>query len=129
MKSRIEPLAIAAIVLSSLGVLTLGILAIPGIICGHLARKRIEDEVTRSKSLATAALIVGYSVLSLYILLPILFFGGAGILVLIYQYPGFALGIIGMIILLISIPFIYAYACRCKDDLILREVIKQNQNR
>jgi len=129
MKTRIEPLAIAAIVLSALGALTIGVLAIPGIICGHLARKRCEDEATRSKSLATAALIVGYSVLSLYILLPILFFGSAGILVLIYQYPGFTLGIIGTIVFLISIPFIYAYACRRKDDLILREVIKQNRNR
>ena len=61
-----SPLAIASLVLA-LSSLICGLTAIPAIICGHLARRRIKDSGNRigGSGLALAGLIIGYSALVL----------------------------------------------------------------
>lgn len=72
-KGELEMLPLAAFSLSCLGALSFGLLAVPGVICGHLARG---GKSPRGKALSGAALIVGYSVLTLFFGLPLLILGG-----------------------------------------------------
>ena len=73
-KSEIGVLPLAAFSLSCLGALSFGLLAIPGVICGHLARKK--SPAARDSSFSGAALIIGYSVLALFYGLPLLLLAG-----------------------------------------------------
>ena len=77
-QERSEPgsLSIAAISLSCLGALSFGLLAIPGVICGHMAR----GKSPRDHALAGAALIIGYVVLGVFVGLPLLAFVGLALL-------------------------------------------------
>jgi hypothetical protein len=76
---NIPALAKASLVLSiaSLGIGPLGF--IPGIICGHLARRRIErDDRLGGKSLANAGLLVGYgfvglTIVTMMVVWPVIF--------------------------------------------------------
>ena len=66
---RTSRLAIASIVLSL--VIPMG--CIPGIICGHLALRKIEKDVSfRGRGLALAGLIIGYLILGFFVV-PIMF--------------------------------------------------------
>ncbi|QJE96751.1 DUF4190 domain-containing protein [Luteolibacter luteus] len=71
-KNQPGALSIAAFSLSCLGALSFGLLAIPGVICGHLARRRS----LRDHAFAGAALIIGYCILGLFFGLPLLALGG-----------------------------------------------------
>jgi hypothetical protein len=72
---RMEPLALISLVCS----LGLGIGSIPGILCGHLAHKRIRrDPSLRGKRMAIAGLVISYACL-----LASLSALGAGVLVLV----------------------------------------------
>lgn len=75
-KSPADPLAICSLVFGVLGIMCLGpLLGIPGVICGHLARKKAARETTPSSNggLALAGLITGY----IGILIWVLYFGFA----------------------------------------------------
>lgn len=67
---RTSGLAIASLVLSSLSVVLWPFGCVPGVICGHLAKREVRcDPAVRGEGLATAGLIVGYVFLALTILL------------------------------------------------------------
>ena len=53
-------LAIAAMVLGAAEVFTLGLTAIPAVLCGHLARKQIRQTRQSGGGLATGGLVLGY---------------------------------------------------------------------
>ncbi len=67
-------LAVASLILSSIGIFT-GVMAIPGIICGHLAIKGIkENSNLKGVELAKKGLIIGYIVLTILVYLTIIVF-------------------------------------------------------
>lgn len=76
---RTEPLAIASLVLSLLGIVCCGfILAIPGIICGHMALSKINRQPELGgRGMALAGTIIGYIVTIGSIIW--LFFGGLAV--------------------------------------------------
>ncbi len=53
-------LAIAAMVLGAAEVFTLGLTAIPAVLCGHLARRQIRQSGQGGDGLATGGLVLGY---------------------------------------------------------------------
>ena len=59
---RTEPLAITSLVLSCLGLVCCGfLLAVPGLICGHIALGRInKDPGLQGRGMALAGVIIGY---------------------------------------------------------------------
>jgi len=62
-------LAVASLVFSIGSLLIIPFGFIPGIICGHLASKRLaETPAMRGRGMAKAGLIVGYAALALYVL-------------------------------------------------------------
>ena len=73
--SKTEPLAICSLVLGILSIFFLIFTALPAIICGHIARKRLRNNTTLTgRGMALAGLIIGYVSLSLTVLalVPIL---------------------------------------------------------
>ncbi len=74
-RNEISALPVAALVLSCLGALSFGLFAVPGVICGHLARRG--EAAGTNRALAGAGLIVGYVVLALFVGLPLLAVAGA----------------------------------------------------
>jgi hypothetical protein len=95
-KQDLSALSISALALSCLGTLSFGLLALPGVICGHIARSRNAGDGERA--VAGAALIVGYIVLALFFGLPLLalllFFLGSGTILkpMGQGFPGADLG-------------------------------------
>lgn len=89
-KSEIGVLPLAAFSLSCLGALSFGLLAIPGVICGHLARKK--TPAAPGASFSGAALIIGYSVLALFYALPLLILAGFLVLSMVHIGPSVELG-------------------------------------
>ncbi len=77
---RTEPLAIWSLVLSLLGIVCCGfVVAIPGIICGHLALGKISrDPALQGRGMALAGVIIGYIVTAISIIW--LLFGGVAVL-------------------------------------------------
>ncbi|GAA4830094.1 hypothetical protein GCM10023201_17200 [Actinomycetospora corticicola] len=65
-------LAIASLVLSLLG-LVVGITAIGGVICGHIARGQIRQRGEGGDGLALAGLIIGYILIGLFVLFIVFF--------------------------------------------------------
>ena len=58
---RTPGLAIASIILSCLSLATLGVTAIPGVICGHIALAKCRsDPQCGGEGVAKAGIIVGY---------------------------------------------------------------------
>ena len=66
-------MAIGSLVCSILGVFTSGLLAIPGVVLGHLARGQIRQTGQGGDGLALAGLILGYLMIA-FALMAILFF-------------------------------------------------------
>ncbi|MEQ1839621.1 MAG: DUF4190 domain-containing protein [Verrucomicrobiales bacterium] len=77
-RSPTDPVAVCALVFGILGLLFCGapVFSIPGIVCGHISRRRSRDEVNPSSNggLALAGLITGYIGLALFAVV-ILFYG------------------------------------------------------
>lgn len=77
-RSPTDPVAVCALVFGIIGLLFCGapIFSIPGIICGHISRRRARDEVSASSNggLALAGLITGYIGLALFAVV-LLFYG------------------------------------------------------
>jgi hypothetical protein len=70
-----EPLATASIILACLGFMLGPFTAVPAIICGHMAKNKIQKNTELSGSgLATAGLIVGYVFLVISVFAIALFF-------------------------------------------------------
>ena len=68
-------IAITALVLSIIGIFSYGILSIPGVILGHIAKSKInqQPDIYGGTGMATASLILGYIVIGT----AALFLGGA----------------------------------------------------
>jgi hypothetical protein len=74
-KGRTSGVAIASLILSCLSFLIGPFGCIPGIICGHIARRQCaRDPQLGGKGLAFAGLIVGYTFLALMLLGMVLFY-------------------------------------------------------
>ena len=76
-KPQMSGLAIASLILSCLTVFLGPFGCLPGIVCGHLARKQIRQHPDiRGREFALAGLIVGYAYLAivLMLILAIVFF-------------------------------------------------------
>jgi ribosomal protein L40E len=89
-ETRTSPLAIWSLVLGILGFLCCGFFtAIPGVVCGHLARSRIRQSggLISGDGLALAGLIVGYASMVIYAMMII--FGVIGMVVEMITQGGF----------------------------------------
>lgn len=77
-RSPTDPVAVCALVFGIIGLLFCGapVFSLPGIICGHISRRRARDEVNPSSNggLALAGLITGYIGLALFAVV-VLFYG------------------------------------------------------
>lgn len=124
-----SPLAIASLAFSCLGALTLGLLAIPGIVCGCLARNQADRGEYEGRSLAQAGIIVGIAVLIVWLALPMVIFGGAGAVFLAVQSPWVAAGIFAVMILLALMPLAFTNLVRHRDSTSLRRLVDQNRSR
>jgi Domain of unknown function (DUF1707)/Domain of unknown function (DUF4190) len=58
--SDTNSMAIASIVLGVAEFFTLGLTAIPAVICGHIARRQMRQTAQRGDGLATGGLVLGY---------------------------------------------------------------------
>ncbi len=124
-----SPLAIASLAFSCLGALTAGILAIPGIVCGCMAKKQIERGVYEGRSLAQAGIIVGIAVLVLWIAVPIMLFGGIGLLALAFHSPWTAAGVFGILLVLTLLPLALTGMAKRRDAKSLRSLVETNRMR
>ncbi|CAN5227610.1 hypothetical protein BH23VER1_BH23VER1_16940 [soil metagenome] len=123
------PLAIASLALSCLGALSVGILAIPGIVCACIAKKQVRRGEHGGYALAQAGLIVGIAVLILWILIPIVVLGGAGLLALAFHEPWIAAGVVTVVTLLGLLPTAFTSMARRRDSKSLQQLVKQNRAR
>jgi hypothetical protein len=72
---RTSSLAVASLICSAGSFILIPFGFVPGIICGHMARHRLAQNLTlRGQGLAKAGLIVGYTALALYAVAVLLFF-------------------------------------------------------
>ena len=73
---RYSGLAIASLILSCMGfVMTGPFTSVPGVVCGHLARREIRrDPGVKGDELALVGLILGYLNLALYAVIFVIFF-------------------------------------------------------
>lgn len=124
-----SPLAIASLAFSCLGALTAGILAIPGIVCGCMAKKQIERGEYEGRSLAQAGIIVGIAVLVLWIAVPIVLFGGIGLLALAFHSPWTAAGVFGILLVLTLLPLAFTGLAKRRDVKSLRRQVETNRMR
>jgi hypothetical protein len=53
-------MAIASVVLGVAEFFTVGLTAIPAVVCGHIARRQIRQTAERGDGLATSGLVLGY---------------------------------------------------------------------
>ena len=53
-------MAIASMVLGVAEFFTVGLTAIPAVVCGHIARRQIRQTAERGDGLATSGLVLGY---------------------------------------------------------------------
>ncbi|RYD47142.1 MAG: DUF4190 domain-containing protein [Verrucomicrobiaceae bacterium] len=124
-----SPLAIASLAFSCLGALTAGILAIPGIICGCMAKSQIDRGEYEGRSLAQAGIIVGIAVLVLWIAVPLLVFGGIGFLALAFHSPEVAACVFGILLFMILLPWAFMGMGKRRDARSLRKLVQSNQRR
>lgn len=124
-----SPLAIASLAFSCLGALSMGILAIPGIVCGCIAKKQARRGEYGGYALAQAGLIVGIAVLALWILIPLMVFGGAGFVALAAKHPWVAAGVLIVVTLLGLLPTAFTSMSKRRDARSLRKLLKQNRAR
>lgn len=126
---EIAPLAIASLAFSCLGVLTLGILAVPGIICGQIAKKQVRNGRYSGHSLAQAGVIVGIAVLVLWLAVPALLFGVVGIFALLANVPWIAAAASGIVLFLALLPFAFTSISKSRDTRSLRKIVGENKAR
>ena len=124
-----SPLAIASLAFSCLGALTMGILCIPGIVCGTLAKAQVRRGEYAGYPLAQAGIIVGIAVLILWVTLPALFFGGAAIRFLVVEQPWIGAIAFSIILLLGLFPFAFTSMAKRKDSRALTRLMAQNRHR
>lgn len=124
-----SPLAIASLAFSCLGALTAGILAIPGIVCGHLAKKQIDRGEYEGRSLAQAGIIVGIAVLVLWIAVPLVLLGGMGLVALAFHSPEAAACVFGILLFLALLPVAFTGFAKRRDTRSLRRLVETNQRR
>ena len=124
-----SPVAIASLAFSCLGAVTMGILAIPGIVCGCIAKKQAQRGEYGGQSLAQAGIIVGSAVLILWILIPALVFGGFGFVVIAVKEPWIAGGVFAVMLLLALLPLAFTSMATRRDSRSLRRLVERNQSR
>ena len=66
---RKEPLAAVALIASCVGIILGPLGSVPGVICGHIARRRISRSGAKGVGLASAALVIGYVFLAAWVFL------------------------------------------------------------
>jgi hypothetical protein len=126
---EVSPLAIASLAFSCLGALTLGILAIPGIICGQIAKKQVRNGQYSGHSLAQAGVIVGVAVLVLWLAVPALLFGAAGIIAFVAYVPWIAAVAFGIVLFLALLPFAFTSIAKRRDTRSLQRIVGENKAR
>lgn len=133
-----SPLAIASLAFSCLGALSLGILAIPGIICGLLAKDQIRrgDYSGNSMAMAQAGVLVGAIVLFVWIFITGVvtstlagLFGRKGFFSVMGDHPELAIAVAGMLFLVALFPFVFTGLAKRRDSRSLRKVVAENQMR
>lgn len=124
-----SPLAIASLAFSCLGAVTAGILAIPGIVCGCMAKRQVERGEYEGRSLAQAGIIVGIAVLVLWIAVPVLLFGGIGLLALAFHSPWTAACVFGILLFLTLLPLAFTGMAKRRDTRSMRKLVETNQRR
>ena len=110
-----SPLAIASLAFSCLGAVTAGILAIPGIVCGCMAKRQVERGEYEGRSLAQAGIIVGVAVLILWLAIPLLIFGGVGFIALAVSSPWAAACAFGILLFLALLPAAFSGRSKRRD--------------
>lgn len=128
-RKETSPLAIASLAFSCLGALTLGILCIPGIVCGSLAKAQVRRGEYAGHSLAQAGIIVGIAVLILWITVPALFFGGLAIRFLVMEQPWVGAIAFSIVLLLSLLPFAFTSMAKHQDTRALNRLMAQNRHR
>lgn len=126
---EIAPLAIASLAFSCLGALTLGVLAVPGIICGQIAKKQVRNGQYSGHSLAQAGVIVGIAVLVLWLAVPALFFGSVGIFALMANAPWIAAAAFGIVVFLALLPFAFTSIAKRRDARSFQRIVGENKAR
>ena len=134
-----SPLAIASLAFSCLGAITMGILTIPGIICGVLAKRQIQRGEYTGRPLAQAGIIVGTAVLLLYLAVPLILIStiaaplairSMGSLAgLSRENLGVLIGLAGVLAVLVALPFVFTHAARHREKHALRKVVAMNRTR
>lgn len=138
-----SPLAIASLAFSCLGAITMGILTIPGIICGVLAKRQIQRGEYTGRPLAQAGIIVGTAVLLLYLAVPLILIsfiaapaaaplaasGYEKLEILTRENLGAVIGLTGVFIALVVLPFVFTRTARLREKHALRKVIAMNRTR
>ena len=134
-----SPLAIASLAFSCLGAVTMGILTIPGIICGVLAKRQIQRGESTGRPLAQAGIIVGTAVLLLYLAVPLILISTIAAPLAIRSMGsldgvarenlGALIGLAGVLAVLVALPFVFTQAARHREKHALRKVIAVNRTR
>lgn len=124
-----SPLAIASLAFSCLGALTFGILCIPGIICGCIAKGQVRRGEYGGQSLAQAGVIVGTAVLILWLAIPLLLFGSIVMLFLGQQSPWVAAAVFAILLILGLLPFAFSSMAKRRDSRSWSRLVSENRNR
>ncbi len=124
-----SPLAIASLAFSGLGALTFGVLCIPGIVCGCIAKGQVRRGEYSGHSLAQAGVIVGTTVLVLWLAIPLLLFGGIVMLYLGQQSPWMAGAAFSILLVLALLPFAFTSMTKRRDSGALNRLVSENRNR
>jgi hypothetical protein len=128
-RKETSPLAIASLAFSCLGALTMGILCIPGIVCGILAKGQVRRGEYGGHSLAQAGIIVGIAVLIMWGTLPALFLGGSAIRFFVLEQPWIGAIAFSIILILGLLPFAFTSIAKRKDNRALNRLMDQNRHR
>lgn len=124
---EVSPLAIASLALSCLGALSFGLISVVGVICGVMAKRRIESGSCKGYPLAQAGIIVGSVVIVFWVVMPVLFFGGMfGISLLERLVAGvprlFLLGLLVVLTGVVVVPFLFLKLSKRKESQVWREL-------
>jgi hypothetical protein len=128
-RKETSPLAIASLAFSCLGALTLGILCVPGIVCGTLAKKQIRRGEYAGYSLAQAGIIVGIAILILWVTIPALFLGGVAVRFFVIEQPWIGAIAFSIILLLGLLPLAFTSMAKRKDTKALSRLMEKNRHR
>lgn len=119
-----SPLAIASLALSCLGVLSLGLLSIIGIITGEMAKRRIARGEESGYPLAQAGVIVGWVVIAVWLAVPVVILLAAAVLTLMAQVPRMSvLALAVALAITVVLPMILMTLAKRKEAKVWKELV------